>query len=38
MSPLDQLRPAQLTPLTRIWLTVLRGCLIIAGRLVFGTF
>jgi NRAMP (natural resistance-associated macrophage protein)-like metal ion transporter len=34
MPPLDQLPPAQLTPLTRIWLTVLRGYLIIAGGLV----
>jgi hypothetical protein len=33
--PLDHLPPAQLTPLTRIWLTVLRGYLIIAGGLVF---
>jgi Mn2+/Fe2+ NRAMP family transporter len=35
MPPLDRLPPAQLTPLTRIWLTVLRGYLIIAGGLVF---
>jgi hypothetical protein len=35
MPPLDHLPPAQLTPLTRIWLTVLRGYLIIAGGLVF---
>jgi natural resistance-associated macrophage protein len=35
MPPLDQLPPAQLTPLTRIWLTVLRGYLVIAGGLVF---
>jgi hypothetical protein len=35
MPPLDQLRPAQLTPLMRIWLTVLRGYLVIAGGLVF---
>jgi hypothetical protein len=35
MPPLDHLSPAQLTPLTRIWLTVLRGYLIIAGGLVF---
>jgi NRAMP (natural resistance-associated macrophage protein)-like metal ion transporter len=34
MPPLDQLPPAQLTLLTRIWLTVLRGYLIIAGGLV----
>jgi hypothetical protein len=34
MPPLDQLPPAQLTPLTRIWLTVLRGYLIIAGALM----
>jgi len=35
MPPLDQLPPAQLTPLTRIWLAVLRGYLVIAGGLVF---
>jgi hypothetical protein len=35
MPPLDQLPPAQLTPLTRIWLAVLCGYLIIAGGLVF---
>jgi hypothetical protein len=35
MPPLDQLPPAQLTPLTRIRLTVLRGYLVIAGGLVF---
>jgi hypothetical protein len=35
MAPLDQLPPAQLTPLTRIWLAVLRGYLFIAGGLVF---
>jgi NRAMP (natural resistance-associated macrophage protein)-like metal ion transporter len=34
MPPLDQLPPAQLTPLTRIWLAVLRGYLVIAGGLV----
>ena len=35
MPPLNQLHPAQLTPLIRIWLTVLRGYLIIAAGLVF---
>jgi hypothetical protein len=34
MPPLDQLPPAQLTPLTRIWLGVLRGYLVVAGGLV----
>jgi Mn2+/Fe2+ NRAMP family transporter len=34
MPPLDRLPPAQLTPLTRIWLAVLRGYLVIAGGLV----
>jgi hypothetical protein len=34
MPPLDQLTPARLTPLTRIWLSVLRGYLIVAGGLV----
>jgi NRAMP (natural resistance-associated macrophage protein)-like metal ion transporter len=34
MPPLDQLTAAQLTPLTRIWLGVLRGYLVIAGGLV----
>jgi Mn2+/Fe2+ NRAMP family transporter len=34
MPPLDQLPPALLTPLTRIWLSVLRGYLIVAGGLV----
>src|SRR3984893_7533373 len=36
MPPLDQLAPpAHMTPLTRIWLAVLRGYLLIAGGLVF---
>jgi Mn2+/Fe2+ NRAMP family transporter len=34
MPPLDQLPAAQLTPLTRIWLSVLRGYLVVAGALV----
>jgi hypothetical protein len=34
MPPLDRLPPAQLTPLTRIWLGVLRGYLVVAGGLV----
>jgi Mn2+/Fe2+ NRAMP family transporter len=34
MLPLDQLPPAQLTPITRIWLSVLRGYLVVAGGLV----
>jgi hypothetical protein len=34
MPPLDQLPAAQLTPLARIWLSVLRGYLVIAGGLV----
>jgi Mn2+/Fe2+ NRAMP family transporter len=34
MLPLDQLPAAQLTPLTQIWLSVLRGYLVIAGGLV----
>jgi hypothetical protein len=34
MPPLAQLSPARLTPLTRIWLTVLRGYLVVAGGLV----
>jgi NRAMP (natural resistance-associated macrophage protein)-like metal ion transporter len=34
MPPLDQLPAAQLTPLTRIWLSVLRGYLVVAGGLV----
>jgi NRAMP (natural resistance-associated macrophage protein)-like metal ion transporter len=34
MPPLDQLPPAQLTPITRIWLSVLRGYLVVAGGLV----
>jgi Mn2+/Fe2+ NRAMP family transporter len=35
MPPLDQLPPATMTPLTRIWLGVLRGYLVVAGGLVF---
>jgi hypothetical protein len=34
MPPLDQLPRARLTPLTRIWLAVLRGYLIVAGGLM----
>jgi hypothetical protein len=34
MPPLDQLPPAHMTPLTRIWLSVLRGYLVVAGGLV----
>ncbi len=34
MPPLDQLPAARLTPLTRIWLGVLRGYLVVAGGLV----
>ena len=34
MPPLDRLPPARLTPLTRLWLTVLRGYLIVASGLV----
>jgi Mn2+/Fe2+ NRAMP family transporter len=34
MPPLDQLPPALMTPLTRIWLSVLRGYLVVAGGLV----
>jgi hypothetical protein len=34
MPPLDQLPAEQLTPLTRIWLSVLRGYLVVAGGLV----
>ena len=34
MPPLDQLPPAHLTPLIRIWLSVLRGYLVVAGGLV----
>jgi Mn2+/Fe2+ NRAMP family transporter len=34
MPPLDQLPPALMTPLTRIWLGVLRGYLLVAGGLV----
>jgi len=36
MPPLDQLPPARMTALTRIWLSVLRGYLILAGGLVLG--
>jgi Mn2+/Fe2+ NRAMP family transporter len=36
MPPLDQLPPAHMTPLTRIWLIVLRFYLGVAGGLVFG--
>jgi hypothetical protein len=34
MPPLNQLPPAQLTPLARIWLAVLRSYLVVAGGLV----
>ena len=34
MPVLDQLPPARLTPLTRIWLGILRGYLLVAGGLV----
>jgi Mn2+/Fe2+ NRAMP family transporter len=34
MPPLDQLPPAHMTPLTRIWMIVLRGYLVLAGGLV----
>jgi hypothetical protein len=34
MPPLHELPPAHLTPLTRIWMVVLRGYLVIAGGLV----
>ena len=34
MPPLDQLPHAHMTPLTQIWLAVLRGYLILAGGLV----
>jgi NRAMP (natural resistance-associated macrophage protein)-like metal ion transporter len=34
MPPLDQLPATQWTPLTRIWLSVLRGYLVVAGGLV----
>lgn len=34
MPPLDQLRPAPITPLTRMWLVILRGYLVLAGGLV----
>jgi NRAMP (natural resistance-associated macrophage protein)-like metal ion transporter len=34
MPPLDELPPAQMTPLMRIWLSILRGYLVVAGGLV----
>jgi Mn2+/Fe2+ NRAMP family transporter len=34
MPPLSQLAPAHMTPLTRIWMVVIRGYLLIAGGLV----
>jgi hypothetical protein len=34
MPPLDKLPPVYLTPLTRIWMIVLRGYLVVAGGLV----
>jgi hypothetical protein len=39
MPPLDQLAPpAHMTPLTRIWLAVLRGFLLTTGGLVWRIF
>jgi len=34
MPPLDELPPARLSPLSRIWMIVLRGYLVVAGGLV----
>jgi len=34
MPPLDQLPPGHMTPLSRIWMVVLRGYLVVAGGLV----
>ena len=34
MPPLDELSPAHITPLTRVWMLVLRGYLVVAGGLV----
>jgi NRAMP (natural resistance-associated macrophage protein)-like metal ion transporter len=34
MQPLDQLPPPHMTPITRIWLSVLRSYLVVAGGLV----
>jgi hypothetical protein len=34
MLPLAELAPARMTPLTRIWMVVLRGYLVLAGGLV----
>jgi hypothetical protein len=34
MPPLGELSPARMTPLTRIWMVVLRGYLVVAGGLV----
>jgi hypothetical protein len=34
MPPLDRLPPARLSPLSRIWMIVLRGYLVVAGGLV----
>ncbi len=36
MPPLDELRPARMTPLVRIWMIVLRGYLVLAGGLVLA--
>ena len=36
MPPLDQLPPAQLTPLERVWLIVLRGYFLVAAGLVLA--
>jgi hypothetical protein len=34
MPPLDQLEPAQMSPLSRVWMVVLRLYLVLAGGLV----
>jgi NRAMP (natural resistance-associated macrophage protein)-like metal ion transporter len=36
MPPLDQLKPARITPLGRVWMVVLRGYLVLAGGLVLA--
>jgi Mn2+/Fe2+ NRAMP family transporter len=36
MPPLDQLKPARITPLGRVWMIVLRGYLVLAGGLVLA--
>lgn len=35
MPPLGELPPSSMTPLTRMWLAILRGYLVVAGGLVF---